>query len=154
MCSIAHVINSVEESKTLNNRKEPMILISASGMATGGRVLHHLEAFAPDSRNTILFVGFQAGGTRGAAMVNGAESVKIHGRYIPVRAEVVLLDNFSAHADYLEIMDWLKNFEAPPRKTFITHGEPPAADSLRRRIEEQLVWNCWVPDYLERIKLG
>jgi metallo-beta-lactamase family protein len=154
MCSIAHVINSVEESKALNNRKESMILISASGMATGGRVLHHLEAFAPDSRNTILFVGFQAGGTRGAAMVNGAESVKIHGRYIPVRAEVVLLDNFSAHADYLEIMDWLKNFEAPPRKTFITHGEPPAADSLRRRIEEQLVWNCWVPDYLERIKLG
>jgi len=153
MCNTAHVVNSVEESKSLNKRKGPMVLISASGMATGGRVLHHLEAFAPDPRNTILFVGFQAGGTRGAAMVSGADSVKIHGHYVPVRAEVVLLDSLSAHADYSEIMDWLGHFDAPPRQTFITHGEPPAADALRHRIEEQLGWNCWVPEYLERVVL-
>lgn len=153
MCNAAHIVNSVEESKALNNRKGPMILIAASGMATGGRVLHHLEAFAPDPRNTILFVGFQAGGTRGEAIVNGAESVKIHGKYVSVRAEIAIIDNLSAHADYAEIMDWLGHFDAPPRQTFITHGEPVAADALRHRIEEQLNWNCRVPEYQEMFKL-
>ncbi len=153
MCSAAHLVSSAEESKQLNNLQDPAILISASGMATGGRVLHHIKAFAPDSRNTILFVGFQAGGTRGAAMVNGAESVKIHGEYVPVRAEVVLLENLSAHADYAEMMGWLKHFGAPPRKTFITHGEPDAADTLRHRIEEQLGWRCRVPEYREQATL-
>ncbi|HLB31759.1 MAG TPA: MBL fold metallo-hydrolase, partial [Gammaproteobacteria bacterium] len=112
MCGAARYVNSVEESKSLNTRTMPMILISASGMATGGRVLHHLKTFAPDARNTILFTGFQAGGTRGAAMLNGAEAVKIHGEYVPVRAEVVNIHNLSAHADYAEIMDWLAHFEA------------------------------------------
>jgi metallo-beta-lactamase family protein len=130
-----------------------VIIISASGMATGGRVLHHIKAFAPDPRNTILFVGFQAGGTRGEAMVNGAQAVKIHGEYVPVRAEVVAMDHLSAHADYAEMMEWLGHFEAPPRKTFITHGEPAAADALRHRIEEQRGWRCRVPDYLERVEL-
>lgn len=154
MCGAAHFINSVEESKHLNSlRREPMILISASGIATGGRVLHHIRAFAPDPRNTILFVGFQAGGTRGEAMINGAPSVKIHGEYVPVRAEIVVLECLSAHADYAEIMDWLNHFDAPPRKTFITHGEPAAADALRHRIEEQFGWSCRVPDYLERATL-
>jgi metallo-beta-lactamase family protein len=153
MCNAAHIVNSVDESKALNNRKGPMILIAASGMATGGRVLHHLEAFAPDPRNTILFVGFQAGGTRGEAIVNGAESVKIHGKYVSVRAEIAIIDNLSAHADYAEIMDWLGHFDAPPRQTFITHGEPVAADALRHRIEEQLNWNCRVPEYQEMFKL-
>jgi metallo-beta-lactamase family protein len=154
MCGVAHIVNSVEESKSLNNRKGPMLLISASGMATGGRVLHHLKVFAPDPRNTILFTGFQAGGTRGAAMVNGAESVKIHGEYVPVRAEVMVLDNLSAHADCDEIMDWLGHFDTPPRQTFVTHGEPAAADALRHRIEEQLGWHCRVPEYLEQAPLG
>ncbi len=154
MCGVAHIVNSVEESKSLNNRKGPMLLISASGMATGGRVLHHLKAFAPDPRNTILFTGFQGGGTRGAAMVNGAESVKIHGEYVPVRAEVTVLDNLSAHADCDEIMDWLGHFDTPPRQTFVTHGEPAAADALRHRIEEQLGWHCLVPEYLEQAPLG
>lgn len=153
MCNAAHIVNSVEESKALNNRKGPMIVIAASGMATGGRVLHHLEAFAPDPRNTILFVGFQAGGTRGEAIVNGAESVKIHGKYVPVRAEITIIDNLSAHADYAEIMDWLGHLDAPPRQTFITHGEPVAADALRHRIEEQLNWNCRVPEYQEMFRL-
>jgi metallo-beta-lactamase family protein len=154
MCRAARFINSVEESKHLDSLDEPMVLISASGMATGGRVLHHLKVFAPEPRNTILFVGFQAGGTRGAAMINGADSVKIHGAYVPVRAEVVAFDGFSAHADYAEILKWLAWFEAPPKQTFITHGEPPAADALRHRIEEQLGWHCRVPDYLEKAVLG
>jgi metallo-beta-lactamase family protein len=153
MCRAAHIVNSVEESKALNERKDPMIIISASGMATGGRVLHHLKVLAPDARNTILFAGFQAGGTRGAAMLNHAEAIKIHGEYVPLRAEVVALDNLSAHADYEEIIEWLKHFHAPPRQTFITHGEPVAADALRHRIEERFRWNVRVPDYLEKVVL-
>jgi metallo-beta-lactamase family protein len=154
MCGAAHFVNSVEESKRLNGFPPPMVVISASGMATGGRVLHHLKAFAPDPRNTVLFVGYQAGGTRGEAMVNGAPSVKIHGEYVPVRAEIVAMEGLSAHADYAEIMDWLGHFDAPPTQTFITHGEPPAADALRHRIEEQRGWSCRVPDYLERATLN
>ena len=154
MCGAAHYVNSVEESKRLNDRHGPMIIISASGMATGGRVLHHLKAFAPDARNTILFTGFQAGGTRGAAMLNGAEAVKIHGEYVPVRAEVMNIDNLSAHADYAETLDWLRHFESPPRQTFITHGEPAPADALRHRIEEELGWRARVPEHQERVTLG
>jgi metallo-beta-lactamase family protein len=154
MCGAAHFVNSVEESKRLNSFPPPMIVISASGMATGGRVLHHIEAFAPEPRNTILFVGYQAGGTRGEAMIHGVPSVKIHGEYVPVRAEIVAMEGLSAHADYTEIMEWLGHFEAPPTKTFITHGEPPAADALRHRIEEQRGWRCRVPAYLERATLN
>jgi metallo-beta-lactamase family protein len=152
--SMAHTVTSVEASKALDHRRVPMIIISASGMATGGRVLHHLKAFAPDPRHTVLFVGYQAGGTRGAAMASGAVSVKIHGAYVPIRAEVVLLENMSAHADYTEIMDWLEHFEAPPRQTFVTHGEPAAADALRHRIDEQLGWACRVPEYRETVMLA
>lgn len=152
--NVAKIVNSVEESKRLNEFRGPMIVISASGMATGGRVVHHLKAFAPDARNTILFAGFQAGGTRGAAMVNGAESIKIHGEYVPVRAEVVNMNNLSAHADYVEILAWLKHFEAPPRRTFVTHGEPSAADALRKRIEEKLHWRVDVPEYLQSVTLN
>ncbi|MEZ5444650.1 MAG: MBL fold metallo-hydrolase [Gammaproteobacteria bacterium] len=154
MCGAAHYVNSVEESKGLNYRHGPMIIISASGMATGGRVLHHLKAFAPDARNTILFTGFQAGGTRGAAMLNGAEAVKIHGEYVPVRAEVMNIDNLSAHADYAETLDWLRHFESPPRQTFITHGEPAPADALRHRIEEGLGWHARAPEHQERVTLS
>src|SRR5690606_19873265 len=121
--------------------------------ATGGRVLHHLKAFAPDERNTILFVGYQAGGTRGAALVGGANSIKIHGEYIPVRAEVSSIDSFSAHADYAEILRWLENFERPPRRTFVTHGEATAADAMRLRIEETFGWSVDVPDYLQTVEL-
>jgi metallo-beta-lactamase family protein len=144
----------VEESKWLNTRSFPMVIISASGMASGGRVLHHLRAFAPEPKNTILFTGFQAAGTRGAAMLAGASSVKIHGQYVPVRAEIAAISNLSAHADYAEILDWLAHFDQPPRRTFITHGEPIAADALRHRIEEQMRWNCRVPDYLEASELS
>ena len=150
----AHIVATVEESMALDQKRTPKIIISASGMATGGRVLHHLAAFAGDSRNAIVFAGFQAGGTRGAAMVDGASSVKIFGEYVPVRARVAKLDSLSAHADQQEIMDWLSHFKHPPKRTFITHGEPAAADALRRRIEEQLHWNCRVPLYRDSEELA
>ena len=152
-CEVAHYVRTPEESKTLDHNSMPKVIISASGMATGGRVLHHLKYYAPDARNTILFTGFQAGGTRGAAMTAGAEKVKIHGEYVPVRAEVANLHMFSAHADVEEIMGWLGNFEKPPRRTFVVHGEPSASDALRHRIEEQLGWTCSVPEYREEVDL-
>lgn len=153
LCGTAHLVNSVDESKALNNKKGPMIIVSASGMATGGRVLHHLKAFAPDPRNLILLAGFQAGGTRGAALAAGADAIKIHGEYVPVRAQVAMLSNLSAHADYAEILEWLSHFRSAPRSTFITHGEPAAADALRQRIEQTLRWKCRVPDDMEQVEL-
>lgn len=154
VCRTARYVNTVEESKSLSARQAPMVLISASGMATGGRILHHLRAFAPDYRNVILFTGYQAAGTRGAAILAGAEAVKIHGEYVPIRAEVGLIENLSAHADYAEILSWLRRCPRPPRLTFITHGEPEAADALRFRIEHELGWECRVPEYRETVDLG
>ena len=142
---VAKMVHTPEESRALNGREGPMIIVSASGMATGGRVVHHIRAFAPDPRNMILFPGFQAAGTRGAAMTGGAEAVKIHGEYVPVRAEVVRMDSLSAHADYAEIIGWLAGFGRPPRAVFVTHGEPAAADEMRRRVRDALGWNCTVP---------
>ncbi len=153
MCGTAKFVNSAEESKALNAKEGPMIIISASGMATGGRILHHLKAFAPDPKNAILLPGFQAAGTRGAAMAAGAKTIKIHGEQIPVRAEVVKMDGLSAHADASEILQWLGNFQTPPRKVFITHGEPEAADALRQRIGGETGWTCEVPEYLQKVQL-
>lgn len=153
MCKTAHVVFDVEESKLLNTKKGPLIILAGSGMATGGRIVHHLKTFAPDPKNTILFSGFQAGGTRGAAMLDGAKEIKIHGEYVPVNAEIAIIDNLSAHADANEIITWLKHFDAPPKQTFITHGEPIAADTLRLKIEETLGWEVYVPDYLETVDL-
>jgi metallo-beta-lactamase family protein len=154
MCRDVRFVNTVAASKALNERRGPMVIIAGSGMATGGRVLHHLKVFAPDPKNAIVLTGFQAGGTRGAALLAGADSIKIHGEYVAVRAEVVAPSNLSAHADYAEILDWLRGFERPPRHTYITHGEPDAADALRRRIDEALQWSCSVPEYRERVSLG
>jgi len=154
LCGVATYVRNVEDSKKLDRNHVPMVIISASGMATGGRILHHLKVFAPEPRNTVLFAGFQAGGTRGAAMIAGAKAVKIHGAYVPIRAEVDNLTMLSAHADAGEIMAWLRRFETPPRRTFVTHGEPPAADALRHRIEEELGWTCRVPDYKDSFELG
>lgn len=148
-CRVARYVQDPEESKALDASPVPKVIVSASGMATGGRVLHHLKHYAPDPRNLILFAGFQAGGTRGAAMTAGADQVKIHGQYIPVRAEVANLSMLSAHADADGVLDWLRHFEAPPRQTFVVHGEPAAADALRHRIEEELGWPCRVPEHLE-----
>ena len=146
-------VHSVEESKALNRRRGPMIIIAGSGMATGGRIIHHLKSFAADARNAVLFTGYQAGGTRGAAMLGGASSIKIHGEYVPVRAEAAMIENLSAHADAREILQWLRTCTDVPRCTYLTHGEPLAADALRLRIQEELRWNCLVPDFQERLNV-
>lgn len=153
MCSVATYIHTIEESKALNRASGPMMIISASGMATGGRVLHHLRAFAPDPKNMILLAGFQAKGTRGASLIDGAKTLRIHGMDVPVGAEVAVLHGFSAHADQGEILEWLGGFRRPPKQTFITHGEPEAAQSLRREIEGRLGWSCVVPAQLEEYEL-
>ncbi|WPG41639.1 MBL fold metallo-hydrolase [Variovorax sp. EBFNA2] len=146
------IVNTIEESRRLNMLAYPSIIVSASGMATGGRVLHHLKAYAPDARNTILFAGFQAAGTRGAAMISGVDAIKIHGAYVPVRAEVANLETLSAHADHDELLTWL-DAQRAPRRVFVTHGEPVAADALRLAIEERHGWPCTVPDYRESHEL-
>lgn len=148
------IVNSAEESKALNRRHGPMVIVSASGMATGGRVLHHLKAFAPDPRNMILLGGYQAGGTRGAALAAGAQTVRIFGEDVPVRAEVVQLEATSAHADADELIAWLRSAPRPPRRTFVTHGEPDPADALRLRIQRELGWPAQVPEYGEQVELA
>ncbi len=146
-------VRDVQESKALDISPMPKIIISASGMATGGRVLHHLKHYAPDPRSTILFAGYQAAGTRGATMVSGASKVKIHGEYIPIRAEVENLSMLSAHADSNEIMRWLSGFEVAPNHCFLNHGEPQAADTLRLRIKDELGWKVSVPEHLDEFIL-
>ncbi len=145
-CSLPKYVHDPDESRQLDRDPHPKIIIAGSGMATGGRVLHHLKAYLGDRRHTILFAGYQAPGTRGDALVNGADQVKVHGQYWPVEAQIENLDMLSAHADADEIIDWLGHIEQPPRQTFLVHGEPNAADALRRRIEEELGWNCLVPE--------
>lgn len=153
-CGIAEYVRDVEDSKRLNRDPMPKIIVAASGMATGGRILHHLKAYAPDPRNSILLAGFQAGGTRGAALRDGASEVKIHGEFIPVRAEVASLDMLSAHADQGELLRWLGGFEDPPVQTFVTHGEPEASDTFRRCITERLGWEARVPEHGEHVVLA
>ncbi|RDI43424.1 MBL fold metallo-hydrolase RNA specificity domain-containing protein [Aquicella lusitana] len=147
LCNVAEYIVTPEQSKSIDQYKVPVIIISASGMATGGRILHHLKLFLRDPRSTILFAGFQAGGTRGDRLLRGETEIKIHGEMIPVRAHIELLTSLSAHADYQEILAWLKKFERPPQKTFIVHGEPESSKNLKRKIEEQLKWSCYLPKY-------
>jgi metallo-beta-lactamase family protein len=142
---IARYTDDVEASKKISTNAYPKIIISASGMATGGRVLHHLKAFAPDARNTIILAGFQAAGTRGRTLAEGGRELKIHGQWIPVNAEVAQLDMLSAHADSGELMRWLSGFKKPPRRVFIVHGEPEASDALRVRIGRELGWDAVVP---------
>lgn len=151
--SSARYVRDVEDSKALVFNPVPKIVISASGMATGGRILHHLKHLAADPRNTIIFSGFQASGTRGALILAGADRVSIHGEDVPIRAEVVDLPMLSAHADSLEIMDWLRGFQRAPRVTYVTHGEPLAAQTLRGNIESELGWNCVVPGYGDEVAL-
>jgi metallo-beta-lactamase family protein len=153
MFELATFVNSVEESKALNRRKGPMIIISASGMATGGRVLHHLEAFGPHERNAILLSGYQAGGTRGAQLAAGATRLRMFGRDVPIRAEVVQLQALSGHADADELLAWMSTAPTPPARVYVTHGEPAAADTLRARIEHELGWRARVPEHLEQVAI-
>ncbi len=149
MDHITHYVKTVEESIELNNRKYPGIIISASGMASGGRVLHHLKTLVGDARNSVLFLGYQAAGTRGYSLTNGADHIKIHGQYFPVKAEVANLQALSSHGDYHEISDWLKKMPGKPKKVFITHGESCAADCMRLHLQDEFGWNVEVPEYLD-----
>jgi metallo-beta-lactamase family protein len=153
VCAGAEMVTGVERSKELDRLTAPAIIISASGMATGGRVLHHLKRYAPDPRATILFAGHQAVGTRGDSLVKGAESVKIHGGMVPVRATVAQLDMLSGHADRAELLDWMRALPAPPRETFVTHGEPRAAAALQASIAEELGWRARVPAHGEGFEI-
>jgi metallo-beta-lactamase family protein len=153
MCHVAKFVRSTADSIKLDQQRAPAVIIAASGMATGGRVIHHLKALAPNPINTLLMPGFQAGGTRGAQIVAGAPSVRIHGKDVPIRAEVVPMETLSAHADADEIMQWLRGFKRPPRHTYVVHGEPNASDVLRRRISLELGWSVSVPEYRDSVEL-
>jgi metallo-beta-lactamase family protein len=151
--SMATYVADVEASKALMANRMPKVIISASGMATGGRVLHHIRAFGPDPRNTIVFAGFQTGGTRGRALVDGVREVKIHGDWIEIKAEVADLTMFSAHADSDEILRWLGGFGSSPEHCFIVHGERAASVALRDRIDASLSWPCTVSEMGQSFEL-
>jgi metallo-beta-lactamase family protein len=133
-----------EESMRLARQRMPSVIISASGMATGGRVLHHLKRMAPDPRHHVVFPGFQVPGSRGARLVAGEPEVKIHGEYVAVRASISHLEGFSAHADADELMRWMSTIRRPPRETLVVHGDPAASDALRLRIQRELGWRTRV----------
>ncbi|WP_375547622.1 MBL fold metallo-hydrolase [Oceanicaulis alexandrii] len=145
MCAIAEYTRSVDQSKAVTASPYPKVVISASGMATGGRVLHHLKALGGDPRNTILFAGYQAAGTRGRALLNGKREVKIHGKWIAIEAEIADLSQLSAHADSDELIRWLSGFKTAPAEVFVVHGEPESSDALRVRIKRELGWDARAP---------
>jgi len=142
-----------QDSKKINESKYPMIIVSASGMITGGRVLHHLMLRLPDPKNLVLFIGFQAPGTRGFSIKNGAETVKMFGQEIPIRAQIASLEQFSDHADTPELLEWLHTFPRAPKETFLVHGEPAASSELRNTMTEALGWNVQVAAYRQKVQL-
>jgi metallo-beta-lactamase family protein len=146
-------VSSPQQSKELTASRRSAIVISSSGMATGGRVLHHLAAALPDPRNTVLFVGYQAAGTRGRALVDGAATVRIHGQMVNVKASILRNDSMSAHADRGEIVRWLRTLPAPPQRLCLVHGEPEPMDALKARISEQLGWDAQTPQHRETIEI-
>jgi len=145
---------SVDASKRINASDQPCIIISASGMLTGGRILHHLMRRLPRPRNSVVFVGYQAEGTRGRALQNGNDKIKIHGKQVKSAAAIETISDFSAHADYNEILNWLGNFEKAPRKTFIVHGEPESSKNLKKLIDEKFGWFTHIPVYEEVVELN
>jgi len=149
-----HLTRSVEESKAINDVKTPCIIISASGMVTGGRVLHHLAQRLPDARNAVILAGFQAEGTRGRALQEGAKVLQLFGQTVAVNAEIVEMGQFSAHAGKSELLRWLAALPAPPKQTYLTHGEPAAAQSLQQAIQDKFHWKAAVAKYLDTVDLG
>ncbi|MBX3607860.1 MAG: MBL fold metallo-hydrolase [Piscinibacter sp.] len=147
LCDGVTLVARAQDSEKLTRSRYPSVVISASGMATGGRVLHHLKAMAPNPRHHIVFPGFQVAGTRGAKLIEGAPDVKIFGEYVAVKAQVSHLEGFSGHADAQGLLDWLHGFEAPPAQTWVVHGEPAASDALRSRIADRLGWRVAVPEH-------
>jgi metallo-beta-lactamase family protein len=153
MGTVARFCRTPDQSRELNQLTYPAIIISASGMATGGRILHHLKNHLGDHRCSVVFAGFQAGGTRGARLVQGERSIRIFGQDVAVNAEIVSLPGMSAHADAGQIIDWLKTAKRPPQHVYITHGEQDASDALRRRIQRELGWHASVPMMGDAIEL-
>jgi metallo-beta-lactamase family protein len=148
-----HRVRDAELSEQLNSPKYPCVIISASGMATGGRVVHHLAHQLPDRRNCVVLTGYQAQGTRGRQLADGARHVKMHGRYVPVRAEVVQIPDFSVHADAEEIVAWIGSAVTPPRTVYVVHGESDASSTLAGRIERELGICAVVPRLGERVRI-
>lgn len=144
-------VRTEEESRALNAPAFPSVIVAASGMATGGRVLHHLKALAPHPEHAIVFVGHQAAGTRGANLVAGADSVRLHGQWVPVRAQVHAIEGISSHADQAQLLDWLSTLQRRPAHVFVTHGEPESSDALRQAIEERFGWSASVPEHLDTV---
>ena len=144
---------TAEDSKKINDSKFPSIIISSSGMVTGGRILHHLAQRLPDPKNLVIFIGFQAPGTRGAIIKGGASEVKIFGEFIPIRAQIAALEQFSDHADPPEMLEWLRTFANQPGVTYLVHGEPVASSQLRDRMKQELGWNVQVAEYMERVEV-
>jgi metallo-beta-lactamase family protein len=149
-----HFAPKQEDSRKINEMRYPCIIVSSSGMVTGGRILHHLLLRLPDPRNQVLFIGFQAPGTRGEIIKSGAKSVRIFSEAVPIRAQVAALEQFSDHADTEELIGWLRTFKAPPKKTFLVHGEPEAANRLQQAIATKLGWNVNVAHWLEKVPIG
>lgn len=145
MGHVAKMVRTVEDSRALDSIRYPSIIVSASGMATGGRILHHLKTLAPDRRNTIVFAGFQAAGTRGARILAGEKTIRIYGEEVQIKAEVIALQGMSAHADSQQIIEWLKTAAQAPKAIYLNHGEPIPADMLRQRIEHELGWPAMAP---------
>jgi metallo-beta-lactamase family protein len=144
---VAKMTRTVDESKAIAQQHDPKVILSASGMATGGRVLHHLAQYLGHHRNMVVLTGYQAPGTRGDTLARGNKTVRIHGQDVAVRAEVVQLQSASAHADASQLMDWLRAMPHPPHRVFVTHGEAGASDALRQRIEHELGWRALVPEH-------
>ena len=149
-----HAVRTVEESMRLNEPRQPCVIVSASGMATGGRVVHHLRHLLPDRRNTVVLTGYQAVGTRGRALQDGARQLKMHGRYVPVRAEVVSDEEFSVHADADEVVGWLRRLPAAPDAVYVVHGEPEASRALADRLQAETGWCVVVPRVGEKVRVG
>ncbi len=148
-----HLTRSVQDSKAINNVKTPCIIVSASGMVTGGRVLHHLAQRLGDERNCVILGGFQAEGTRGRALQEGAKTMSLFGQTVPVRAEIVEMGQFSAHAGKSELLRWLTGLQAPPKQVYLTHGEPAAAQALQKAITEKFQWKAAVARYLDTVEI-
>ena len=153
LCDGVKLVTLAAQSMRLVASRMPRVVISSSGMATGGRVLHHLKAMAPDPRHHVVFAGFQVGGSRGAHLLAGAREVKIHGQYVPVRAQVSALEGVSGHADANGILEWLRALRDAPAQTFVVHGEREASDALRSRIAAELGWAVRVPEHLSQVEL-
>ena len=152
-CRGVHMTRSVEESKAINDVTGPCIIISASGMITGGRILHHLAHRLPDSRSSVLLVGFQAEGSGGRALLDGARYLRIHGEEVPVRAKIIEIAQLSAHAGRSELVRWLSGFSQPPKQTFLVHGEPSGLNGLRDAINARFHWPVTIPEYRETVDL-